>query len=81
MRAPHPFGASDQTEVAAARNGATAAFIFNERQSMGTYTTQEYLDMFGGLPERGETYPDDPDILRDMEEQRDRDEDEERRNR
>lgn len=48
---------------------------------MGTYTTQEYLDMFGGLPERGETYPDDPDILRDMEEQRDRDEDEERRNR
>lgn len=32
---------------------------------MGTYSTQEYLDMFGGLPEPGETYPDDPDAVCD----------------
>lgn len=32
---------------------------------MGTYSYGEYLDTFGGPPEPGETYPDDPDALRD----------------
>lgn len=32
---------------------------------MGTYSTSEYMDIFGGLPEPGETYPDDPDAVRD----------------
>lgn len=32
---------------------------------MGTYSFGEYLDTFGGMPEPGETYPDDPDALRD----------------
>lgn len=33
---------------------------------MGTYSWQEHVDLFGGLPEPGETYPDDPDALRDQ---------------
>jgi hypothetical protein len=33
---------------------------------MGTYSYLEYLETFGGPPEPGETYPDDPDALRDM---------------
>lgn len=32
---------------------------------MGTYSSDEYLDTFGGLPEPGETYPADPDTVRD----------------
>lgn len=32
---------------------------------MGTYSTQEFIDTFGGLPEPGETYPDDLDAVRD----------------
>ncbi len=44
---------------------------------MGTYSFGEYLDTFGGMPEPGETYPDDPDALRDAleEEARERGED------
>ncbi len=33
---------------------------------MGTYSFWDYYETFGGLPEPGETYPDDPDALRDM---------------
>lgn len=32
---------------------------------MGTYTYGEYLETFGGTPDPGETYPDDPDAARD----------------
>lgn len=42
---------------------------------MGTYSTAEFMEVFGGLPEPGETYPADPDALLD----RLREEDEERR--
>lgn len=31
---------------------------------MGTYSYSEYLETFGGPPEPGETYPDDPDAAR-----------------
>ena len=38
---------------------------------MGTYSYGEHLDMYGGPPEPGECYPDDPDAVRDeIEEQR-----------
>lgn len=40
---------------------------------MGTYTTSEFMDAFGGLPEPGEAIPDDPDALRDQAEERERD--------
>lgn len=32
---------------------------------MGTYGTWEFYETFGGWPEAGETYPDDPDAARD----------------
>lgn len=35
---------------------------------MGTYSTQDFIDLFGGLPERGEAYP-DPDALRAAQEE------------
>lgn len=38
---------------------------------MGTYSYSDYLDTFGGPPEPGETYPDDPDALRDALDMRD----------
>jgi hypothetical protein len=32
---------------------------------MGTYSYDEHVAMFGGIPEPGETYPGDPDALLD----------------
>jgi hypothetical protein len=32
---------------------------------MGWYSSSEWLETFGGPPEPGEAYPDDPDALRD----------------
>lgn len=32
---------------------------------MGTYSYDEFVDLFGGPPEPGETYPSDPDALID----------------
>ncbi len=39
---------------------------------MGTYSFGEYLDTFGGMPEPGETYPDDPDTAREALEEEER---------
>ena len=41
---------------------------------MGSYTAQEYLDMYGALPEPGEAIP-DLDAIRDQEKERELDED------
>lgn len=35
---------------------------------MGTYSTWEFYETFGGWPEPGETFPDDPDAARDARE-------------
>lgn len=32
---------------------------------MGMYSTQEFMDLFGGMPEPGEAYDPDPDRRRD----------------
>lgn len=39
---------------------------------MGTYDAGEWLEMYGGLPEPGEAYPADPDLVRERAEERER---------
>lgn len=58
------------------RRDATSAILYLSTRGdmMGTYSTQEYLDTFGGMPEPGETYQDDPDAARDAMEERTREE-------
>ena len=41
---------------------------------MGTYTVEEWLEMYGALPEPGEAVP-DLDAIRDREKERELDED------
>lgn len=33
---------------------------------MGTYSTREFMDLFGGMPDRDEAFPADPDLLLDQ---------------
>jgi hypothetical protein len=33
---------------------------------MGTYSSEEFLETFGGLPDRGECFPADPDTALDV---------------
>lgn len=47
---------------------------------MGNYSSEEFLETFGGLPEPGEAYPSDPDALRDRLEEEERDRHEHERN-